>query len=85
MVSDVNLHPYNKGKVHTTISQGEVVFEDGKLADVVKPGRGEFVRLPGGDMPIYDGVDKVVAAAKAALKKVDRGAGDEGEAGRTEL
>jgi len=69
-----------QGKVSVTVSQGEVVYENGKLTDVVKPGRGKFVHL-GPNMPIYEGMDKLSATADAAMTKVDRSKG----AAKTEL
>ena len=59
-----------EGKVTTTISQGKVVWENGKLNTV--RGAGRFIEMkPFG--PLFDGLDKADAAKAAAAKApVDR-------------
>ena len=59
-----------EGKVTTTISQGKVVWENGKLNTV--RGAGRFIEMkPFG--PLFDGLDKADAAkAAAAEAPVDR-------------
>ena len=72
-----------QGKVDVVVSQGEVVFENGKLTDVVKPGRGKFVPL-GPHMSLYEGMDKLSAANTAARVRVNRDGSGKG-GGKDEL
>ncbi|RRT75351.1 hypothetical protein B296_00018826 [Ensete ventricosum] len=64
--SDTNVYEgtTGKGKVEATISQGRVVYEDGKLK--VIPGSGRYIRMPPFGY-LFDGMEKADAAYFASL------------------